>query len=151
MKKPTSSQALKLRIAELEVEAEILERDLTAGLRSVGHSLHPSSMAKELVHELAEDPDVRESAAKALLKAGSRFVAFKVLGRFGGAPAAVGAAVAGAFSDQFINRAVPGLLKAAGSLFGKKSDPAADTEPEVDPTLDPPPELTEEKEPLRFK
>ncbi len=149
MKKPTASQALKLRIAELEVETEILERDLTAGLRSVGHSLHPSSMAKELVHELAEDPDVRESAAKALLKASSRFVAFKVLGRFGGAPAAVGAAVAGAFSDQFINRAVPGLLRAAGSLFRKKSD--AEEEANPDPPHEPAPELTEEKEPLRFK
>jgi len=120
MKKLTSDQRLKLKIAELKIEQEIQERELSASFDSIVSGLNPASIAKSSLQEIAEDRDVQESATGAALKFGTRFLAFKVIGRFGGVFGAVAAAVVGNISDQYVEKKTPKLMNAVGRLFTRK-------------------------------
>ena len=120
MKKLTPSKRLKLRIAELKAVKEIQERELTDSFESIVSGLNPASLAKSSLQELADDRDVQESATGAALKFGTRFLAFKVIGRFGGVFGAVAAAVVGNLSDQYVEKTTPKMLNVVGKLFTRK-------------------------------
>lgn len=120
MKKLTPSEKLQLRIAELKVQKEIQEQELSKSLESIMDSLNPVSLAKNGLQDLAEDRDVQEGATGAALKIGTRFLAFKVIGRFGGIFGAVAAAVVGNLSDHYVDKTTPKMLSAVGRLFKKK-------------------------------
>ena len=120
MKKLTSEQRLKLKIDELKIEQEIQERELSASFDSIVSGLNPASIAKSSLQEIAEDRDVQESATGAALKFGTRLLAFKFIGRFGGVFGAVAAAVVGNISDQYVQKKTPKLMNAVGRLFTRK-------------------------------
>ncbi|MGB6035607.1 MAG: hypothetical protein WBG42_05020 [Cryomorphaceae bacterium] len=120
MKKITPSERLKLKIAEVKFEQEIQEREVSASFESIVSGLNPASIAKSSLQELADDRDVQESATGAALKFGTRFLAFKVIGRFGGVFGAVAAAVVGNLSDHYVEKTTPKMLNAVGRLFTKK-------------------------------
>lgn len=116
----TAHTALSLRIMHLKSDKFEQEENIKRTSRSILYSLHPATLARESLHELAEDPEVRISATQTALKMGSRFLVYKVLGRFGGILGVVGAAVAGNLSDKYLNDAAPKLLSVVGNLLRKK-------------------------------
>lgn len=119
MKKPTPLSALQARIHTLRVRKEMQEQEIAVSLQLIMNSLTPSSLAKDAFHDLADDRDVQTGAAGAALKFGSRFLVFKVIGRFGGVFGAVAAAVAGSLSDQYVDKTTPKLLDKAVDFFKK--------------------------------
>jgi hypothetical protein len=112
---------LKIRIMHLKSEKFEQEESIRHMSRSILYSLHPASLARESLHELAEDRDVQVSATQTAFKMGSRFLVYKVLGRFGGVFGMVGAAVAGNLTDRFLNDAAPKFLNVVGNLLRKKN------------------------------
>lgn len=122
MKNEASSAhtALSLRIMHLKSDKFDQEENIKRTARSILYSLHPATLARESLHELAEDREVQVSATQTALKMGTRFLVYKVLGRFGGILGVVGAAVAGNLSDKYLNDAAPKFLNIVGNLFRKK-------------------------------
>jgi hypothetical protein len=123
MKKLNPSENLRMRIAELKMEKEIQEKDLGASFNSIMEGLNPISIAKNGLQDLAEDGDIQAGATGAALKFGTRFLAFKVIGRFGGVFGAVAAAVVENLSDQYVQKNTPKVLNAVGRFFKKKKHP----------------------------
>ena len=120
MKKLTPSENLQLRIAELKVEKEIQEQDLSASLEAIKDGLNPFSIARSGLQNLIVNPEARAGATGTALNFGARFLAFKVLKRFGGVYGAAAAAVVGNLSNQYVQKSSPKVLKALGNLFKKK-------------------------------
>lgn len=134
MRKPTPPPYLHLsqRIADLKIEKSLQEEAIRDAARSIMSSLHPAQLARESILELSEDREMQVTTTQTALKMGTRFLVFKVLGRFGGVFGAVAAAVAGNLSDKYMNRAAPGLLNVVGSLFkGKKTESDEDFDAKV--------------------
>jgi hypothetical protein len=124
MKKPipTPYTLLHERIADLKFDKRQQELAIADAARSIMDSLHPAQLAKDSILELSEDREVQVTTTQTALKMGTRFLVYKVLGRFGGVFGAVAAAVAGNLSDKYMNRAAPGLLNVIGSLFKNKEE-----------------------------
>lgn len=132
MKKPTPHEALRKRINTLRIRKEMQEQEISVSLQLIMNGLNPSSLAKDAFHDLADDRDVQASAAGAALKFGSRFLVFKVIGRFGGVFGAVAAAVAGSLSDQYVDKTTPKMLDTVVNFFKKKMK-SADPQPGAEP------------------
>jgi len=120
MKKMTPSENLRMKIAELKVEKEIQEQELSASIEAIKESFNPFSIARSGLQNLIVNRDTRAGATGAALNFGTRFLAFKVLRRFGGVYGAVAAAVVGNLSNQYVQKSSPKVLKALGKLFKKK-------------------------------
>ncbi len=119
MKNPQHTR-LEKRIAQLQAETKVREQRIEGQVQQLVNSIHPASLARESIHELAEDEKVQLSATKASLKVASRYVLFKVLRRFGGVYAGIGAAVIGSLSDTYMQQLAPKLIGVASGLFSKK-------------------------------
>jgi len=132
MKKKTPQEALQARINTLRVRKEMQEQEMSVSFQVILNGLNPSSLAKDAFHDLADDRGVQASAAGAALKFGSRFLVFKVIGRFGGVFGAVAAAVAGSLSDQYVDKTTPKMLDTVVNFFKKKKKPA-EPQPEAEP------------------
>lgn len=127
--KPSPHASLKLQIMHLKAERFENEERIKRTARSIVYSLHPATLARETIQELSEDRQVQVSATQTALMMGTRFLVYKVLGRFGGLLGVVGAAAAGQFSDKYINEAAPKILNVIGSLFRKKhTEPVEEVE-----------------------
>ena len=120
MNRPNPTHALQARIAALRTQKATQEQELSVSFQMIMNSLNPASLAKDAFHDLADDREVQESATGAALKFGTRFLVFKVIGRFGGVFGAVAAAVAGSLSDQYVDKTTPKMLTAVTNLFKKK-------------------------------
>lgn len=131
LKNPSPKAELALRIMHLKSQKFEQEQRIKRNTRAILYSLHPAALARESLQELANDPEVRVSTTQTALKMGSRFLVYKVLGRFGGLAGVIGAAVAGNLSDKYLNKAAPKLLNAIGSFFQKKPKPVYVAEPEI--------------------
>ncbi len=116
---PSPHVSLKLQIMHLKSERFEQQEHIKRSARIIVHSLHPATLARESIHELAEDHDVQVGAMQTALKVGSRFLVFKVLARFGGIAGIVGSTLAGKLSDRFLNKAAPQVLQALGSFLRK--------------------------------
>lgn len=124
----TPQTELSLRIMHLKSDKFEQEEKIRRTARSILYSLHPATLVRESITELAEDRDVQVSATQTAFQVGSRFLVYKVLGRFGGVLGVVGAALAGNFSDRYLNDAAPKFLNLMGRLFRKEKEETEETE-----------------------
>ena len=133
MIKMTPSEKLQRRIAELQEEKSFQEDLLRASFKEIAYDLNLSTIAKNGLQNLVVNREVQNAATGTALKVGTRFLAFKVLGRFGGPIGAVAAAIAGSLSDRYLDQTTPKMLKAAGKIFKRKKRKAtAENKKEAD-------------------
>jgi hypothetical protein len=117
----TTHAELKMQIMQLRAEKFQQEDDLRQRFREFVYTIHPLSMMKKSLHDMAVDREVQFDFAKVGLNMGANFIIEKVLGKNNSIKGFIGSILTEKLSGSFINNNLPKIMSGFNKLLNRNS------------------------------
>lgn len=112
---------LVMRIMHLKQEKFRQEEELKYSIREIGYNLNPATLAKNYIHELAENGELKFDIAKVGLNLAVNLIITRIMGKNRGVKGFLGALLVKTFSSS-INNNLSSIVSGISRLIRRRSE-----------------------------